>query len=75
MLKRAVAQRTGATVFGYHVTDPERFGVVEFSATGQAISIEEKPSNPKSNYAVTGLYFYDNDVINIAKKVQPSARR
>ena len=74
MLKRAVAQRTGATVFGYHVTDPERFGVVEFSATGQAISIEEKPSNPKSNYAVTGLYFYDNDVIKIAKKVQPSAR-
>lgn len=74
MLKQAVAQRTGATVFGYHVTDPERFGVVEFSATGQAISIEEKPSNPKSNYAVTGLYFYDNDVIKIAKKVQPSAR-
>lgn len=74
MLKRAVAQRTGATVFGYHVTDPERFGVVEFSATGQAISIEEKPSNPKSNYAVTGLYFYDNDVVAMAKQIKPSAR-
>ena len=74
MLKRAVAQRTGATVFGYHVTDPERFGVVEFSATGQAISIEEKPEVPKSNFAVTGLYFYDNDVIEIAKNIKPSPR-
>lgn len=74
MLKQAVQRRSGATVFGYHVSNPERFGVIEFSADGQALSIEEKPTEPKSNYAVTGLYFYDNDVIAIAKGVQPSAR-
>lgn len=74
MLKQAIQQASGATVFGYHVIDPERFGVIEFSASGQALSIEEKPTRPKSNYAVTGLYFYDNDVIALAKDVQPSAR-
>lgn len=73
-LTHAVNQKEGATIFGYQVTDPERFGVVEFDKNFKALSIEEKPLKPKSNWAVTGLYFYDNNVIDMAKKIKPSAR-
>jgi glucose-1-phosphate thymidylyltransferase len=73
-LVRAAQRTAGATVFGYHVRDPERYGVVAFDADGVAISIEEKPKRPKSNYAVTGLYFYDSDVIAVAESIKPSAR-
>ncbi len=74
LLRKATERKTGATIFGYYVRDPERFGVVEFDAAGNAVSIEEKPERPKSNYAVTGLYFYDNEVVRIAEKIRPSAR-
>lgn len=74
LVQDAAKKTEGATVFGYHVNDPERFGVVDFDDQMHALSIEEKPTHPKSNYVVTGLYFYDNDVIDIAKHIQPSAR-
>ena len=74
VLRRATARERGATVFGYYVRDPERYGVVSFDAQGRAVDIQEKPQQPKSNYAVTGLYFYDNEVVEIARSIRPSAR-
>lgn len=74
VLQQVVQHDTGATVFAYYVSDPERYGVVSFDADGKALSLEEKPKQPKSNYAVTGLYFYDHDIVNIARAVRPSAR-
>lgn len=73
-LRAAVARKNGSTIFGYHVTNPERFGVIEFSKAGDVVGIEEKPVNPKSNYAVTGLYFYDDQIVEIAKSIKPSLR-
>jgi len=74
LLREAVNRRTGATIFGYHVKDPERYGVVEFERGGKVVSLEEKPKDPKSHYAVTGLYFYDNQVLEIAQNLEPSSR-
>lgn len=74
LLKKAASKESGATIFGYYVDDPQRFGVVEFDRNGRVISIEEKPQNPKSHYCVTGLYFYDNSVIEMAEKIKPSSR-
>jgi glucose-1-phosphate thymidylyltransferase len=73
-MARAAARKKGATIFGYHVSDPTEFGVVEYDKNGKVLSLEEKPEHPKSNYAVPGLYFYDNDVVSIAKSVKPSPR-